>query len=458
MSSTVLIVVSTAAAALLIRRSLRRRVVDAAPTNRPTVTNVATRPPLVVVVGLGGVGSHAAHLLLRGGVRRLRLVDFDQVSLSSLNRHATAARADVGTSKASALRRQLLRVAPDAEVEACVSLFNEAAADALLLRDSPALVLDCIDDLTTKAELLGYCLQRDLRLLCALGAGGKADACQLHVARLSEVINDPIATTMLKRMRKQLQHQQQLPSPSAEGARAAAEHGLGAGRVEGCNWWEEPAERVVCVASSEKQRVSLLPLPPSVPKEQSAELGSQPNFRVRVMPVLPPMPAAVGAALAAQALAQLGASSGDAATAGHGPPPRPVPALSAEYRRKLYQRFVQHELKVVKAAADDRRLSIDDVGLVVCDVFRCRCAISGVRFDSPERPVFALCRWDRSKPATLDNVLFVTSAAAERHEREGAQALPADLVAQIERSFAAALGGRGRPIFAACRMAEGVTE
>ena len=428
-------------------------------------------------MGLGGVGSHSAHLLLRSGVRRLRLVDFDQVSLSSLNRHATAVRADVGTSKASALRRQLLLVAPDAEVEACVSLFNAAAADALLLRDSPALVLDCIDDLTTKAELLGYCLQRGLRLLCALGAGGKADACQLHVARLSEVINDPIATTMLKRMRKQ-QHQQQqqqqqrrqhqhqqLPLPSAEGAgAAAAEHGLCAGRVEGCGWWEEPAERVVCVASSEKQRVSLLPLPPSVPKEQSAELGSQPNFRVRVMPVLPPMPAAVGAALAAHALAQLSTiTPGDAATttgsAGHGPPPRPVPALSAEYRRKLYQRFLKHELKVVKASPNERRLSIDDVGLVVCDVFRFRCAISGVRFDSPERPVFALCRWDKSRPATLGNVLFVTSAAAERHEREGADALPAELVAQIERSFAAALCGRGRPIFAACQMAkERITE
>ena len=71
--------------------------------------------PLVVVVGLGGVGSHAAHLLLRGGVRRLRLVDFDQVSLSSLNRHATAVRRDVGTPKARALRDQLLRIAPDAQ-------------------------------------------------------------------------------------------------------------------------------------------------------------------------------------------------------------------------------------------------------------------------------------------------------------------------------------------------------
>ena len=84
------------------------------PIAKPVEPLLSTEP-LVVVVGLGGVGSHAAHLLLRGGVRRLRLVDFDQVSLSSLNRHATAVRRDVGTPKARALRDQLLRIAPDAQ-------------------------------------------------------------------------------------------------------------------------------------------------------------------------------------------------------------------------------------------------------------------------------------------------------------------------------------------------------
>jgi tRNA A37 threonylcarbamoyladenosine dehydratase len=53
---------------------------------------------------LEGVGSHAAHLLLRSGVGKLRLIDFDQVSLSSLNRHALATRADVGMPKATCLK------------------------------------------------------------------------------------------------------------------------------------------------------------------------------------------------------------------------------------------------------------------------------------------------------------------------------------------------------------------
>ena len=174
---------------------------------------------------------------------------------------------------------------------------------------------------------------------------------------------------------------------------------------------------------------------------QAGELGSQPNFRVRVMPVLPPTPAAFGAALAAHALALLAAGGAPAR-----PPPRPVPALTVAYQKKLYQRFVNGELK---AGRDPRepRISIDDVGLLVCEVFRCRCALTGVRFDSPDRPGFRLCRWEPRRGATLDNMLFATNAAADRHEHEGPQALPPCLVAEIQRSFAAALGGRRRPLF-----------
>ena len=111
--------------------------------------------PLVVVVGLGGVGSHAAHLLLRGGVRRLRLVDFDQVSLSSLNRHATAVRRDVGTPKARALRDQLLRIAPDAQAPRCPCRAHCAARAGL-------------------SRLLSRCAGRGVRL--TLQRGGRRPA------------------------------------------------------------------------------------------------------------------------------------------------------------------------------------------------------------------------------------------------------------------------------------------
>lgn len=91
----------------------------------------------VVVVGLGGVGSHAAHMLARSGVGKLRLIDFDNVTLSSLNRHAVATRADVGTAKVAAMKKHLREIVPQCEVEDVALMFEADSADELLSGRKP---------------------------------------------------------------------------------------------------------------------------------------------------------------------------------------------------------------------------------------------------------------------------------------------------------------------------------
>lgn len=81
---------------------------------------------------LGGVGSWAASMLVRSGVGKIRIIDFDQVSLSSLNRHATAVQADVGTPKVTAMKQAFKSIAPWVEVDARVELFQEDCAEELL--------------------------------------------------------------------------------------------------------------------------------------------------------------------------------------------------------------------------------------------------------------------------------------------------------------------------------------
>ncbi|CAE7764726.1 TCD2, partial [Symbiodinium microadriaticum] len=77
----------------------------------------------VIVVGLGGVGSHCANMLIRSGVRKMRVIDFDQVTLSSLNRHAVANMKDVGLSKAEVMCRHFRNIVPWCEIEACAEMF-----------------------------------------------------------------------------------------------------------------------------------------------------------------------------------------------------------------------------------------------------------------------------------------------------------------------------------------------
>ncbi len=161
------------------------------------------------------MGSHAAHLLLRSGVGRLRLIDFDQVSLSSLNRHALATRADVGMPKATCLkvgptplivRPALLKNAPylgslsraptapllaawqehfqqmvpEAEVDARVSMYT-ADSEEELLSGNPDYVIDAIDNIDTKVLLLIACKRRGIPVLCVAGAGAALSAAvRLH--------------------------------------------------------------------------------------------------------------------------------------------------------------------------------------------------------------------------------------------------------------------------------------
>ncbi|KAF2605279.1 hypothetical protein F2Q70_00027230 [Brassica cretica] len=120
----------------------------------------------VVVIGLGGVGSHAASMLLRSGVGKLLLVDFDQVSLSSLNRHAVATRADVGIPKAVCLKKHFSAIFPECHVEAKVLLYDSSSEEEIL-SGNPDFVLDCIDNIDTKVGLLAACVKRGLKVLSA---------------------------------------------------------------------------------------------------------------------------------------------------------------------------------------------------------------------------------------------------------------------------------------------------
>ncbi len=124
----------------------------------------------MIVVGVGGVGSHAANMLIRSGVRRIRLIDFDQVTLSSLNRHAVANLEDVGISKVEALSRHFKKISPWCTVEAVPEMFRLQDADRLL-EGAPDYVLDCIDDVNTKAELIAYCTKHGIKILTSMGAG-----------------------------------------------------------------------------------------------------------------------------------------------------------------------------------------------------------------------------------------------------------------------------------------------
>ncbi|CAI6004886.1 unnamed protein product [Closterium sp. NIES-65] len=295
---------------------------------------LAVHRAFVVVVGLGGVGSHAAAALLRCGVGRLRLVDFDQVSLSSLNRHAVATRADVGISKAQCMREHFLRILPEAQVEGMTAMYTEENEEKVL-SGQPDYIVDCIDNIDTKVALLSACVRRGLPVISAMGAGARADPTRIRIADISESSIDPLSRAVRQRLRKAL------------GAAAAVE----------------------AVFSLDRPKAKLLPVGDGDGSLQPADLQVVPGFRVRVIPVLGTIPAMFGLALATRVVTSL---------AGMDVGFEPVLRLSTEHYSLLHQRLVERE-EMLFGSAREVEVDMDDVMFVVREVWRGRSAWQHLR-------------------------------------------------------------------------------
>ena len=144
------------------------------------------------VIGLGGVGSYAAEALARTGVGHLTIVDFDDVCITNLNRQLHATRRTVGQRKADLMGERIRAINPKIDLRVLPMFYNRETREQVLDRDYDV-VLDCIDNMTAKVDLLGTCHRRGQRVISAMGAGGRMDPTRVQVTDLSKTHTDPFA-------------------------------------------------------------------------------------------------------------------------------------------------------------------------------------------------------------------------------------------------------------------------
>lgn len=155
----------------------------------------------VVVVGLGGVGSFCAEALARSGIGHLRLVDHDVVSPTNLNRQLHAMSSTLGLSKAECMAGRLRDAISGIDVDVRRVFFDAETADSLL--EVPVdVVVDAIDSLGPKVELLAQCCRRGIPVITALGAGGRLDPTRVRTGPLAKTQGDPLASRVRKMLRR----------------------------------------------------------------------------------------------------------------------------------------------------------------------------------------------------------------------------------------------------------------
>lgn len=351
------------------------------------------RNAFVVVVGCGGVGSHATAALARSGCSKLRLIDFDQVTLSSLNRHAVATLADVGTPKVHCLRKRLEQITPWTHFECRNELFSEQTAAAQLapMNDqTPDFVIDAIDNIDSKVALLAYCHKNNLKVISSMGAGCKSDPTRIFIGDISNSTDDPLSKSTRRKLRLQ-------------------------GVKDG----------IPVVFSTERPGPGKAELQPLSEAEVAigsvGELGVLADFRVRILPVLGTMPAIFGLAVANHVILSIS-----------GYPHEYLPSKS---RDKMYDGILGSlqgaEERLGRALFVDSTQGLkipitqDDVGYLVEEVYNGRSIISGLSTR------LLLVRWQKptsnfinedtpgQKNSTLkmNELVLMTKEEATKHEK-----------------------------------------
>lgn len=154
----------------------------------------------VAVFGIGGVGTFVVEALARSAVGELILIDNDEISISNINRQIHANVDTVGESKVEAMKERVLKINPDAKVTAHNRLYNSESADELLL-DEYDYVVDAIDMVSSKLDLIERCKARNIAIISAMGAGNKMDPTKLQIADIHDTKMCPLARIMRKELR-----------------------------------------------------------------------------------------------------------------------------------------------------------------------------------------------------------------------------------------------------------------
>ena len=156
---------------------------------------------VVAIFGLGGVGGNACDALARCGVKHFLLVDNDEVALSNLNRQLVADLTTLGQAKVDAMEARLSRIDPTIVVEKRKTFYLPEKADAFDFSRYDY-VVDAIDTVSAKIDLVVRCRQAGTPVISALGCGNKIDPTALRVGDLFETKYDPLAKVLRRELRK----------------------------------------------------------------------------------------------------------------------------------------------------------------------------------------------------------------------------------------------------------------
>lgn len=325
------------------------------------------REAFVVVVGVGGVGSHTINCLVRNGIKKLRIIDFDLISTSSLNRMCFSFEEDVGEAKVDVVKKYLLKLNPVIDVETFKIKLDDDNMDELL-KDKPDYLIDCIDDQDTKTTQLQYCYNNKIKVISSGGAGMKADPTKIKVNDISCTSYDDLTKTI--------------------------RHRLHANKIY---------NGIPFIYSDELTKRKLLELQDHQ-KENVDQFRPLDRMRVRIVPVLGTMPSLFGCSLAAYVQEDIGQNKKFDQN-----------AVNDMAKFNVYMKIQDKLMGYVTKKNLQHKINFDieDVYFVCRDICNWKSVISGKESNSLE-----LFVWDLDKDISGKNLILVTREESKSYNEK----------------------------------------
>ena len=155
----------------------------------------------VIVFGVGGVGSYTVEALARSGVGHITMVDFDEISESNINRQLHSLRSTIGKSKIDVMKDRILDINPDCKVELVKRLVYDDV-DEVLGNNKYDFVVDAIDVIGSKINLIEYCVKNNINIISSMGFGNKIHPEMVEIAKIKNTSVCPMARTIRSILKK----------------------------------------------------------------------------------------------------------------------------------------------------------------------------------------------------------------------------------------------------------------
>lgn len=155
----------------------------------------------VVIVGVGGVGSFVAESLARSGIGQLTLIDHDMIDITNINRQVHALHSTVGLKKVEVMKSRILDINPECKVTTFDTFVRQENLKQILCK-KPDFIVDAIDTIASKLDLVEYAQKHQIPIICSLGMANRLDPTKIMITRLDKTEGDPLARSFRQQAKK----------------------------------------------------------------------------------------------------------------------------------------------------------------------------------------------------------------------------------------------------------------